>query len=35
MLGNVCCRYHEAGPFMIPPKNFLLPNLPDLAEYKA
>ena len=35
MLGNVRCRYPEAGPFMIPPKNLLLPNLPELAEYKA
>ena len=35
MLGNVRCRYPEAGPFMIPPKNLLLPNLPDLTEYKA
>jgi hypothetical protein len=25
----------QAGPFMIPPKNLLLPNLPDSAEYKA
>ena len=25
MLGNVRCRYPEAGPFMIPPKNLLLP----------
>jgi hypothetical protein len=23
------CGLSEAGPFMIPPKNFLLPNLPD------
>jgi hypothetical protein len=28
MLANVCCRYPEAGLFMIPPKNLLLPNLP-------
>ena len=27
--GNVDCRKPEAGPFMIPKKNFLLPNLPD------
>ena len=35
MLGNVRCRYPEAGPFMIPPRNLLQMNLPDAAEYKS
>jgi hypothetical protein len=35
MLGNVRCRYPEVDLFMFPPKNFLLPNLPELAEYEA
>jgi hypothetical protein len=34
MLGNVCCRYPEAVPFMIPPI-LLLPNLPHSPEYKG
>jgi hypothetical protein len=32
--GNVCCRYPEAVPFMIPP-NLLLPNLPHSPEHKG
>ena len=35
MLGNVRYRYLEAGLFMFPLTNLLLPNLPDPAEYKA
>ena len=29
MLGNVRCRYPEAGLFLFPPWNLLLPNSPD------
>jgi hypothetical protein len=35
LMGKVRYRYLEAGLFMFQPKNLLLPNLPDPAEYKA
>ncbi|MGB8612386.1 MAG: hypothetical protein WCD60_12205 [Pseudolabrys sp.] len=34
LMGKVHYRYLEAGLFMFQPKNLLLPNLPDPAEYK-